>query len=171
MSTIAAPNDLVREIPAARPKPKPAGAYALVIFGALGDLTKRLLFPSLHNPAQDDLLPEEFAIIGFARFPLSEDQLADQLKNSVREAAGDAPVSDAAPDFLISRLYHVQSDFTEQGAYARLVERLAEVDRKRGTGPTTSSIWPRPQAISWRQRNGWLRWACFSRAAAAGAAS
>src|SRR3954447_19965183 len=37
---------------------------ALVIFGAGGDLTKRLITPALYNLAKLDLLPERFAIIG-----------------------------------------------------------------------------------------------------------
>jgi len=35
-------------------------------FGATGDLTKRKLIPALCNLAQDNLLPEQFAIVGFA---------------------------------------------------------------------------------------------------------
>ena len=36
----------------------------LVIFGASGDLTKRLLMPALYNLACDGLLPEQFALVG-----------------------------------------------------------------------------------------------------------
>ena len=39
----------------------------LVIFGASGDLTRRLLVPSLYNLAYDKLLPENFAVVGVAR--------------------------------------------------------------------------------------------------------
>ena len=38
----------------------------LVIFGASGDLTKRLLMPALFNLACDRLLPGRFAIVGIA---------------------------------------------------------------------------------------------------------
>ena len=39
---------------------------ALVIFGATGDLTKRKLLPALLNLAQENVLPQHFAIIGAA---------------------------------------------------------------------------------------------------------
>ena len=39
----------------------------LVIFGAAGDLTKRKLIPALYNLRKNDLLPDNFAIIGVAR--------------------------------------------------------------------------------------------------------
>ena len=38
----------------------------MVIFGATGDLTKRKLLPALCNLAKEDLLPKQFAIVGFA---------------------------------------------------------------------------------------------------------
>ncbi len=42
----------------------PAPACTLVIFGAGGDLTKRLLMPSLYNLTAARLLPEGFGVIG-----------------------------------------------------------------------------------------------------------
>ena len=42
----------------------PAGPCTLVIFGATGDLTHRLLTPALYNLSRWGLLPEDFAVIG-----------------------------------------------------------------------------------------------------------
>ena len=63
----------------ASPNPKPAGPCALIIFGAAGDLTRRLLFPSLYNLAREGLLSEQFAVIGVARAPLSRDEFLAQV--------------------------------------------------------------------------------------------
>ena len=49
------------------PGAKAAPPCALVIFGAAGDMTKRLLLPALYNLRRSKLLPEDFAIIGVAR--------------------------------------------------------------------------------------------------------
>ena len=43
---------------------RPADPCCLVIFGASGDLTQRLLAPALYNLAAGGLLPDAFAIIG-----------------------------------------------------------------------------------------------------------
>lgn len=51
----------------ARSRPLPATPCTLVIFGASGDLAKRLLAPSLRNLDAEGLLPERFAVIGFSR--------------------------------------------------------------------------------------------------------
>src|ERR1700719_579344 len=42
---------------------------ALIIFGAGGDLTKRLLMPAIYNLAKAELLSERFAIIAVDRTP------------------------------------------------------------------------------------------------------
>src|SRR4249920_261452 len=47
-----------------RRRPKPADPCAMVIFGAGGDLTKRLVMPALYNLAHSKVLPENFALIG-----------------------------------------------------------------------------------------------------------
>ncbi|MFN2374945.1 MAG: hypothetical protein ABR538_00285, partial [Candidatus Binatia bacterium] len=44
-----------------------AGPCTLVLFGASGDLTKRKLIPALYNLVREGLLPDEFAVVGFAR--------------------------------------------------------------------------------------------------------
>ena len=43
-----------------RPEAEPAPPCTLVIFGANGDLTKRLLMPALYNLSCGDLLDEHF---------------------------------------------------------------------------------------------------------------
>ena len=55
---------------------RPGDPCVMVIFGATGDLTKRLLMPSLYNMARNKLLPENFAIVGFARGELGDDAAA-----------------------------------------------------------------------------------------------
>jgi glucose-6-phosphate 1-dehydrogenase len=56
-----------------RSRLKAADPCTLVIFGASGDLTKRLLAPSLRNLDAEGLLPARFAVIGFSRSHPSEE--------------------------------------------------------------------------------------------------
>ena len=53
----------------------------LVIFGAGGDLTKRLVVPALYNLVQARKLPDEFAIIGVDQ----NDQTTEQWRQSLTE--------------------------------------------------------------------------------------
>lgn len=53
--------------PPPRRPAKPADPCAMVIFGATGDLTKRLVIPALYNLALAKVLPENFVLIGVVR--------------------------------------------------------------------------------------------------------
>ena len=44
----------------------------IVILGAAGDLTRRKLLPAIYNLDLDGLLPERFAVMGFARRDLDD---------------------------------------------------------------------------------------------------
>ena len=46
-----------------RHQAKSADPCAMVIFGATGDLTKRLVMPALYNLCRTKVLPEQFALI------------------------------------------------------------------------------------------------------------
>ncbi len=105
----------------------------LVIFGVAGDLGRRLLFPALRNLAGEGLLPDEFAVVGFARTGLSEDELRERVRESQREAEDD-PSPPALMDWLVSRLSYVQSEFTDESGFERLAAQLREVDARWNTG-------------------------------------
>jgi glucose-6-phosphate 1-dehydrogenase len=51
-----------------------ASPCALVIFGASGDLAKRKLIPALYELAREKLLPQQFALIGFARTEMTDEE-------------------------------------------------------------------------------------------------
>ena len=59
---------------------------AMVIFGAGGDLTKRLLMPAIYNLAKDKLLSDNFAIVAADRTPKPADEsYRDHLAEGVQE--------------------------------------------------------------------------------------
>src|ERR1041385_8354408 len=56
---------------------------AVIIFGASAVLTKRKLVPALYRLTQQRLLPAEFAILGFARSPMGDDEFRAKMKDAV----------------------------------------------------------------------------------------
>ena len=62
----------------------PPPPCAIVIFGANGDLTRRLIIPALYNLVNDGLLPDAFAIVGIGRSPLSEDEFRQHMTDDLR---------------------------------------------------------------------------------------
>ena len=66
-------------------KQAPAVPCVLVIFGASGDLTKRLLMPAIYNLACDGLLPEQFAIVGLAMDEFTTESFRDKMSNDIKQ--------------------------------------------------------------------------------------
>ena len=93
-----------------------------VLFGAAGDLTKRKLVPALSNLAQAKLLPEDFAVVGVSVDDLSVDAFRDQVSEFLPSG------NTEARDWLRQRLFYERGDFGDANTFARLRERLAQVD-------------------------------------------
>jgi glucose-6-phosphate 1-dehydrogenase len=62
----------------------------MVIFGATGDLTKRLLIPALYNLLRAKVLPEKFALIGVARKAGTAETWRNQLHGMLKSFIGNA---------------------------------------------------------------------------------
>lgn len=110
------------------------GACALVIFGASGDLTKRKLLPALYALAHDGLLPERFAVVGFARREKSHEAFREEMRTAVEEFSRLRPPKPEIWDRLAQGLYYVSAAFEDAAGYERLRDLLAEVDRRHETG-------------------------------------
>jgi glucose-6-phosphate 1-dehydrogenase len=119
-------------IPADERPGQPAGPCAMVIFGAAGDLTKRKLIPALSNLARGHLLPEEFAVVGVSRAPLSTEEFRRRLERDMQEFATE-PVEPALWDWFKRRLYYLPKSFDEPTTYPELKALLEKVDQEHGT--------------------------------------
>ena len=82
--------------PAGRSAPgtAPAPACTLVIFGAGGDLTKRLLMPALYDLAGSGLLSEELVVLGLDRADNTDEGWAGALTEAMESFTRD-PTADA----------------------------------------------------------------------------
>ncbi len=113
----------------------------MVIFGASGDLTKRLLMPGLYNLARARRLSEKFAVIGIDRSEWSEEDFRANLAEGVRSFVSDTggtgtvaePFDSDTWDFLASRMSHIDGDATNPELYGRLAKALEEVEAEYGT--------------------------------------
>jgi glucose-6-phosphate 1-dehydrogenase len=64
MATVTTPSSIVTETASKAPRGRQSQSATLMIFGAGGDLTKRLVVPALYRLVQARKLPDRFAIIG-----------------------------------------------------------------------------------------------------------
>jgi glucose-6-phosphate 1-dehydrogenase len=118
----------VREHRRSRRVPDPC---AVVIFGATGDLTYRKLMPALYTLARVGMLPSEYAVVGFARRPMTDDVFRREMAKAVLGTA--SADRQATWDDFARRLFYVQADFHDPAGYDRLRETLDRLDRDRGT--------------------------------------
>ena len=97
---------------------------AAVIFGATGDLTHRKIVPAFYHLAKNNLLPDDFAIIGFARRPKSDEEFRQDLGEALRQFSHTKPVDEEVWKKLSSHIYYFQGELDDPAAYKRLAEKL-----------------------------------------------
>jgi glucose-6-phosphate 1-dehydrogenase len=112
---------------------RPGDPCAFVIFGALGDLTRRKLVPSLYNLRLNGLLPRDLAVIGVGRQDLDDRAFRDLLSEGLREHATQ-PYEPARMAEHVDALHYVRGDFEDPATYRRIAERLGEAEREHRTG-------------------------------------
>src|SRR5262245_23178039 len=121
------PNPLRQALPKTR-VPEPC---VVVLFGATGDLAHRKLVPALFNLARGGNLPNECAIVGFARRDWTDDDLRAEYEKSLAKS-GSPDFREAWPQFA-SRLFFVKGSFDDTESYRVLKEKLDQLDRSHGT--------------------------------------
>ena len=117
---------------------KPAGPCSMVIFGAGGDLTKRLVVPALYNLACSKLLPDQFAITGVDLADIPSETWHDTLRDMTKKFvdAGGHP-EEFNPDvwnWLASHMSYLRGDLNDPVTYKKLSDHLSEIDSKNQTG-------------------------------------
>lgn len=111
---------------------RPAGvdkapACKLVIFGAGGDLTKRLLMPALYNLSCSELLPDDFALFGVDRGASSDDgwkqSLTDTMQSFTKDKTGEfytPKLDDARWGWVTDRMRYLQGDFSQDEVFRKI---------------------------------------------------
>jgi glucose-6-phosphate 1-dehydrogenase len=113
-------------------KGHPADPCCFVIFGATGDLTKRLLVPALYNLAATKLLPEDFAIVGFVRQTMTNDAFRASLADGLKRFAT-RRVDEAVADRLFACVSCVEGQTDDPDSFRRLGEHLKRIEAARHT--------------------------------------
>ncbi|HCO03723.1 MAG TPA: glucose-6-phosphate dehydrogenase, partial [Actinobacteria bacterium] len=112
--------------------PKPAEPQAAVIFGASGDLTRRKLIPAFYHLFMEGLLPEGFAIVGYARSEMTDAEYRDKVRAALKEFARCEPAGEEWDEFK-KRVTYVPGEFESEQAMDELRDHLERTDRDQGT--------------------------------------
>ncbi|WP_322063126.1 glucose-6-phosphate dehydrogenase [Paraburkholderia sp. J63] len=117
--------------PASAAGKHPAPPCTLVIFGARGDLTQRLLMPALYNLAVDGLLDASMKIIGVNHGEIETRQWSDDLHGALQKFAADkastfhaGKLDENAWNSIAQRLQYLPGEFEDDDVYQRLAQQL-----------------------------------------------
>ena len=112
---------------------RPAPPCALVIFGASGDLTHRKLIPALFDLFQAGLISKHFAVLGFSRSPLSNEDFRRTAREGLEHYTAGGIVSEKAWQEFSACLHYTPGQFDQPASYETLRERLEKIDAAHGT--------------------------------------
>ena len=100
----------------------PATADAIVLFGATGDLARRMLLPSLYFLDADGFLPKDFRLVATARAELSTEAFLEQTHKALCERA--EGLDEAVWARFSQRIVYVGADATSPEGAAALKPAL-----------------------------------------------
>jgi len=122
-----------------RRQASPADPCAMVIFGAAGDLTKRLLIPALYNLSRTKM-PEKFALIGVDLAENTTESWRESLYGTLKSFVGNAAaefeidrIDEQAWKRLAAKMSYIQGDLTKPELYEKIRGALGEAEKTGGT--------------------------------------
>ena len=101
-------------------------ATTLLMFGATGDLARRMLLPSLYGLDSDGLLPPELRIIGTARTELDDAGFRERANEALHEHLPEGFYSQGIADRFLERLHYVTVDITHSPDFERLCSAVGD---------------------------------------------
>jgi glucose-6-phosphate 1-dehydrogenase len=107
-------------------KPDPC---SIVIFGATGDLTHRLVIPALYNLAAGNLLPDNFCVVGIARKGMSSAQLSKGLHQFATRK-----IDEEVAKKLLSCVTCIEADPKDPASFDAMRDGLDKLEAERKTG-------------------------------------
>jgi glucose-6-phosphate 1-dehydrogenase len=111
-----------------------ADPCTVILFGASGDLAKRKVIPAMYDLAQHNSLGERYAIVGFARTPMTDESFRTTIGEAAKTISEVGPIDPAKWNEFSSNLYYSAGEYGDPNSYAQLAKRLAEIDKEKKLG-------------------------------------
>lgn len=99
-------------------------ASLLTVFGATGDLARRMLLPSLYSLQAERLLPQGMRILGTARSELDREGFAQLVADSIQQPIPAHERSEEALRGLLERLDYLPASADDDASMAALAARV-----------------------------------------------
>jgi len=101
-------------------------ASTLLMFGATGDLARRMLLPSLYGLDSDGLLPDDLRIVGTARTELDDQAFRERADAALQEHLPAGFYQAGVAERFLSRLHYVPLDINDPAGFERLAQAIGD---------------------------------------------
>ena len=105
--------------------------FVLVIFGATGDLTARMLMPALTALCAGGHLPDNFAVLGASRTDLNDESFRERMQKAATEYGSMPP---GLWETLAPRLRYLQVHYDDPASFTALSAALDALAAAKGLG-------------------------------------
>ena len=105
-----------------------AESCTVILFGASGDLAKRKVIPAMYDLALYNSLGECYAIVGFARTPMTDETFRNNVGEAAKTISEVGPIDPQKWSDFAGNLFYAEGDYSDPDSYSRLVRRLAELE-------------------------------------------
>tara|TARA_B100000378_G_scaffold85465_1_gene67381 strand:+ start:517 stop:1980 length:1464 start_codon:yes stop_codon:yes gene_type:complete len=95
-----------------------------LLFGATGDLARRMIFPSLYNLLADGLLPDDFMIVASGRSEMSDDAFQKDVCAALRQFLPNDRYDDDVAARLREMICYQPVDAAKPEQFAALAQRI-----------------------------------------------
>ena len=104
----------------------------IVLFGASGDLTQRMVMPAIFRLARRGLLSPAFRLIGYARTRMTDDQFRGLMRTAVMRAPAEG--DEAAWSDFAAHLSYIPAEYDGDNlqGYTELARKFEQPDRGAG---------------------------------------
>src|SRR5437763_4285644 len=101
-------------------------ASTLLLFGATGDLSRRMLLPSLYGLDSDGLVPPALRISGTARTDLGDAGFRDRASAALQEHLPAGFYQEGIAERFLNRLHYVPLDIKDPAGFERLAKSIGD---------------------------------------------
>jgi glucose-6-phosphate 1-dehydrogenase len=106
----------------------------VVLFGASGDLAKRKVVPAMYDLANHQALGPQYAILGYARTPMTDENFRAALGEAAKTMSEVGPIDPKKWSDFASNLYYQAGEYGNADDYSKLAKRLQELESEKKLG-------------------------------------
>ena len=125
--------------PAATEETRPFNApvtepCTVVLFGASGDLARRKVLPAMYDLAVHNSLGPRYAIVGFARTPMSDESFRNSSGEAAKTISEVGPIDSNKWNEFASNLYYQSGEYGNAEDFSKLCKRLDDLSAEKKLG-------------------------------------